>query len=148
MSSLIASEPLKVVVKPSRLAFYYLLLAHGVALWALLMAGIYVAVIGLVVSFFYYLRMWRNHSGLRLLQMQGDNCVFEYGLSAAKQGLLGRRHFISDLLLIVQVRPLQGRRYRYLVIFRDALSAEAFRRVRVLLLLPVTDEPSSSLGLK
>ncbi|MEH6357541.1 MAG: protein YgfX [Pseudomonadales bacterium] len=142
------SEPLKAVVKPSRLALYYLLLAHGVALWALLMAGVYVALIGLVVSFFYYLRVWSTQSGLCLLQVQGDNCQFEYGQGVARQGRLGKRHFISDLLLVVQVRPLQGRRYRYLVIFRDALDVEAFRRLRVLLLFPETDESSSSLGLK
>lgn len=148
MSSSIVSEPLKAVVKSSRLALYYLLFAHGVALWALLAAGFYVVLVGLIVSFFYYLRVWRNQNGLRLFQMQADNCLFEYGLGVAQQGLLGKRHFISNLLLIIQVRPFQDRRYRYLVIFRDALDVETFRRLRVLLLLPVTDESSSSLGLK
>lgn len=148
MSSLVVSEPLRVVLKPSRLAFCYLLFAHGVALWALLMAGVYVALIGLVVSFFYYLCGWRGQNGLRLLQVQGESCLFEYGQGIAQQGSLGKRHFISEFLLVVQVRPLKGRRYRYLVLFRDALADDVFRRLRVALLFPVTDESSSSLGLK
>ena len=148
MSSLIVSGPLKAVVNSSRLALYYLLFAHGVVLWALLTAGFYVVLVGLAVSFFYCLRGWRDQNGLRLLQVQDDNCLFEYGQGAAQLGRLGTRHFISDFLLVVQVQQLHSRRYRYLVLFRDALNAETFRRLRVLLLFPVAGEPSNSRGIK
>lgn len=148
MSSLIVSEPLRVALKPSRLALCYLLLAHGVALWALLQAGLYVPFVALVIGLFYYLRGWRTQNSLRLFQLHDERCLFEYGQHNAQHGRLGRRHFISELMLVVQVRPLQGRRYRRFVIFRDALAAEDFRRLRVLLLFPETAAANSSLGLK
>lgn len=148
MSLLIVSEPLRVVLKPSRLALYYLLIAHGVALWALLQAGVYVVLVGLVVSFFYYLRLWRRHGGVRSFQLQGENCVFECGQNAAQQGRLGQRHFISDFFLIVQVCQRQRYRQRYLVLFRDAMDVELFRRLRVLLLFPESVERSNFRALK
>jgi len=143
MSSLIVSEPLRVVLKPSRLALYYLLFAHSVVLWALLQAGVYVVITGLVGCLFYYLCLWRRHDGVRLLQVQGENCVFECAQGTVQQGSLGARHFVSDFLLIVQVQ--QPLRHRYLILFRDALDEEAFRRLRVLLLFPEKGVSSNSL---
>jgi len=122
-----------------------LLIAHGVALWALLQAGIYVMLAVVAASFFYYLRLWRGHDSLRMLHVQGENCRFEYGQGTALQGCLAKRHFVSDFLLIVQVQQPQRRCCRYLVLFRDSLEQDAFRRLRVLLLFPESTVPNNSL---
>ena len=144
MLSSIVSEPLRVVVKPSRLALYYLLLAHGLVLWALLQAGVYIALIGLIISFAYYVRQWCQHAGVRLIQVRGENCLLEFAQGASWQGSLGTRHFISEFLLIVQVQQPQRRCCYYLVLFRDALDADAFRCLRVRLLFPESAAPGNS----
>lgn len=145
MLSSIVSEPLRAVVKPSRLALYYLLLVHGVALWGVLQAGVYIALIGLIISFAYYLRRWHHHVGVRLIQLQGENCLFECAQGASWQGSLGTRHFVSEFLLVVQIQQRQRRCCRYLVLFRDALDAEAFRCLRVRLLFPESAAAGNSL---
>lgn len=143
MSSSIVSEPLRVVVKPSRLALYYLLAAHALALWGLLQAGLPGVSLLLLVSLLVYLWRWLRHRDVCGLVLQGDSCVIERGDGESLKLMLGKRHVVTNFLVILQLRNPQRLDHRYLLLFRDALDAEAFRRLRVLLRFPVSATPDA-----
>jgi hypothetical protein len=146
MLSSIVSEPLRVVVKPSRLAFYYLLLIHGVASFAVWQVGVYSLFIGLIVSLTYYL--CDRHNGIEFFSVQGSSCWLKTAKGSCWHGVLGSRHFVSTFFLVVQIQRPQERGCRYLVLCRDALDNEAFRSLRVLLLLSKSAVERNSLVLK
>ena len=143
MSSSIVSEPLRVAVKPSRLALYYLIAAHALALWGLLQAGLAGVSLLLLVSLFIYLWRWQRHGDVRALLLQGDGCVIERGDGDNLKFTLARRHVVTNFLVILQLRDSQRFNHRYVPLFCDALDAEAFRRLRVLLRFPVSAKPEA-----
>lgn len=146
MSSSTASELLRVVVNPSRLAFIYLLLAHSLAFWAVLQSGFYLLLPVIPLSLFYY-ECWRRRYVFSLL-FRGAACSIEQKGRAIDYNL-GRRHFVCGLLVIVQLQTKACRPCRYLVLFRDAVEPDTFRRLRVYLCFrPSLPKHGSSLGLK
>lgn len=148
MSSSIVSEPLRAVLKTSRYELYFLTVAHALALWGILLAGVYLLSLAVLVSAAYYLRGWYEHKGAQLLQLQDDYCRLEFAQGISQQYYLGRRHFVSDFLVIVQMR---SRHHRfapsyYLPVFADAMAAESFRQIRVFLCLNQTAAAASSVA--
>lgn len=135
MSSSIASEPLRVVVKPSRQAFSYVLVAHGLAFWAVLHTSFYILLPLLFLSLLSYWRNWRRSADL-LFVLRGDDCVLECrGVNHLY--LLGKRHLVCNFLVIVELKSPSQLLSRYVVIFSDAVDAETLRRLRVLLRFPL-----------
>jgi len=116
------------------------------ALWGILQSGFYVLLMGLVISVVYYLRRRFWHQGVQLLQLHDEYCWLESNLAAQQQYRLGKRHFVSDLLVVVQLRSQHQRfaRSRYIVIFSDAVHADVLRRLRVVLCLSQRAAPASS----
>jgi|GEM_PF-1694848 len=146
MSSSIVCEPLKVVVNASYHELRFLVIAHTIALWAILQTGFYVLLAGLLISVIYYLRRWALHKDVHLLQLHNEYCWLESDQGVRQQYRLGKRHFVSDLLVVVQLQSQHQRfaRSRYLVIFSDAVDAGVLRRLRVVLCLSQRAAPASS----
>lgn len=146
MSLSIACAPLKVAVNASNQQCWFLIIAHALALWGILLSGLYVLLVVLIVSFSYYLwcRFWRH--GVQILQLHDEYCWLESDQDARQQYRLGKRHFVSDLLVVVQLRSQHQyfARSRYLVIFSDAVHADVFRQLRVALCLSQPDKLASS----
>lgn len=135
MSLLIASEPLRVVVKPSRQAFCYVLVAHSFAFWAVLQAGLYIFLPLILLSLLFFWCNWRQSADL-LFVLRGDECALECrGVSHLY--LLGKRHLVCNFLVIVELKSPPQLLSRYIVIFGDAVDAETLRRLRVLLRFPL-----------
>jgi len=146
MSLSIACEPLRVVVNPSRQELAFLIAAHGLGLWGILQSGFYVLLVGLVISVVYYLRRWFLHKGVQAVQLHNEYCWLECDQCTRQQYQLGKRHYVSGFLVIVQLRPLHQRfaRSRYLAVFSDAVDTDTLRRLRVLLCLNQRTAPASS----
>lgn len=135
MSSSIASEPLRVVVKPSRQAFSYVLVAHGLAFWAVLQASFYLFLLFLFLSLMFYWRNWSQSGDLSFV-LRGDECTLEHR-GGKHHYRLGTRHLVFNFLVIVALKSPPQRLSRHVVIFSDAVDAETFRRLRVLLRFPL-----------
>jgi len=147
MSSSIACEPLRVVLKPSRYELCFLCAAHVLALWGVLQSGFYWLLPILSISGLCYLWRWLQHLGVQLILLQDDLCRLECGQNVSAQYQLGARHFISDFLVVVQLRPQQRfKRAYYLPIFSDAIDVDVLRRLRVMLCLTQQAATASSVA--
>lgn len=121
-----------------------MLLAHGVALLSLFQSGLQACSVLLAASLVYYLRQYYFRLAIKSLQLQGANCLVAYADGTVAEVLLGRNHFISNALVVMQVRRPRRRTSQALVLFGDAMNAEHFRRLRVQLRFPETDDRGSS----
>ena len=146
MSSSIACAPLKVAVRASRWELYFLILVHALALWGVMLSSFYWSLPVLVVSAGYYFWRWLRFRQLQLTLFHDQFCWLENGPFSRQYFQLGRRHFISEYMVVVELSCLHRKivSARYVVLFCDAVDPEALRQLRVLLCLNQPAKPASS----
>ncbi len=123
-----------------------MILAHGFVLWAVVLSGFYFLLPVLAFCIFYYVRCWLKRQGQQLTLLQDDFCWLESPLHSRQHYQLGKRHFICEFLVVVELRR-DHRRFataHYLPVFSDAVDADTFRRLRVALSLNQRAKPASS----
>ena len=125
-----------------------LVVLHLLATGVVFLSEYYWLVILVVSSLLYSLHRWRLRSVDRVVGLQDDFVWIEYPAKTRQHYKLGRRHFISDYLVIMELKP-DSTPYSvgcYFVIFSDAVNGELLRRLRVRLCLSRRAKPANSLA--
>jgi hypothetical protein len=127
------AESLRVDLRPSRLLAVALILVHALALcavWASLSGWPrYLAGAAVLASLARTLQSgWRQVAALEL--REDGRASWKTRQGTWQEGALGRSHFVSPLLVVVDLEEGTGRPQR-LVVPADSAAADDFRRLRV-----------------
>src|SRR5882672_4456749 len=134
MSAVLA---LRLDLKPSHRLASLLVVAHGLALasaWVSLAgwAG-YLAAVAILVSLVYSVARALHRVGASTvaLELREDgHASWRDRDGRWQEGILGRNHFVSAALVILELEP-GGRGRKWIALMADSTSPEDFRRLRV-----------------
>jgi len=133
-------ERLRIDLGRSSLLGRYLGAAHAAALfsvcWLPLPVGVLLLVSGgLLLSHYRYFRQYNGTAAGRVeaLVIADGRCCLLLHDGQACHAVLARRQFVSTYLVVLQLRIAGSMRSKRVMVWRDAVSQDLYRRLKVML---------------
>lgn len=145
-------------IQPSRIMLGYLITLHCLCILVLyqflptqssVITGLCVLV--LLINFSY---RWRlnyklvSAHSIRKAFIHDDKCILVRADGSKIKAEMHGRHYVNSLLVIVDLKISDSKFRKKLVLFKDAVSADQLRCLRVRLRFPINGEKYNSPGLR